>query len=104
MGCVGNPSTSTWDERRSRRRSGLPMVLIGERECEPAPGRLGTEFVRPRRVRFRCHRMAVRTTTAPQTTKGRGWAVALTLLVLVLAALFLRSYWNLDAAQEGGKF
>lgn len=48
--------------------------------------------------------MAVRTTTTQEAKGNRGWAVGITLVVLFLAALFLRVYWNVDAAQEGGKF
>ena len=45
--------------------------------------------------------MAVRpATTTPAGSSKRTWVIALTLLALFVAALFLRAYWNLDAARE----
>ena len=35
---------------------------------------------------------------------SRAWLVALALVALFAIALFLRAYWNLDAATEGGQF
>lgn len=48
--------------------------------------------------------MAVRTSTSPVNGDRRAWIVALSLLVLFAAALFLRAYWNVDAAVQGGHF
>lgn len=49
--------------------------------------------------------MAVRQTATSNGGNGRAWFVAACLVVLFIAALFLRAYWNLDAANpEEGKF
>lgn len=42
--------------------------------------------------------MAVRQTATSNGGNGRAWFVAACLVVLFIAALFLRAYWNLDAA------
>lgn len=47
--------------------------------------------------------MAVRN-ESPGAASGRAWLVALALVALFAIALFLRAYWNLDAATEGGQF
>lgn len=44
--------------------------------------------------------MAVRN----ESQASRAWLIALALVALFAAALFLRTYWNLDAATEGGDF
>ncbi|MFA5861224.1 MAG: glycosyltransferase family 39 protein [Candidatus Thermoplasmatota archaeon] len=48
--------------------------------------------------------MAVRTSTSTENGDRRAWIVALSLLVLFAAALFLRAYWNMDAAVQDGHF
>ena len=47
--------------------------------------------------------MAVRN-ESPGAATSRAWLVALALVALFAIALFLRAYWNLDAATEGGQF
>ncbi|HWH08062.1 MAG TPA: carboxypeptidase regulatory-like domain-containing protein [Candidatus Thermoplasmatota archaeon] len=47
--------------------------------------------------------MAVRN-ESPGASTSRAWLVALALVALFAIALFLRAYWNLDAATEGGQF
>jgi asparagine N-glycosylation enzyme membrane subunit Stt3 len=48
--------------------------------------------------------MAVVKTTDKAAGDRRAWIVALSLLALFAAALFVRTYWNVDAAVQGGHF
>lgn len=47
--------------------------------------------------------MAVRN-ESPGANASRAWLMGLALVALFAVALFLRAYWNLDAATEGGNF
>ena len=42
--------------------------------------------------------------TSPGARQRRAWLVAASLVVLFAAALFLRAYWNMDAAHDDGSF
>src|SRR5688572_22028226 len=49
--------------------------------------------------------MAVRESATTNGNKSRLWFVVVSLFVLFVAALFLRAYWNLDAAHPAeGQF
>src|SRR5438552_12072719 len=73
-------------------------LLIGGCECERAPGR-------PFRGQNLGVDMAIRTATSAEPGSRRGLvAVAILLVVIFAAALFLRTYWNVDAAVENGHF
>lgn len=47
--------------------------------------------------------MAVRNASADSGSR-KTWLVVVSVLALIAVALFLRAYWNIDAATEGGKF
>ena len=48
--------------------------------------------------------MAQRIVPSTDDKPRRAWLVAVALLVLFVAALFLRTYWNADAAIQNGHF